>query len=340
MATVLGAEAFTREHHAKGGSLFIRDPKTGHGTTTTPASLQYMRERGRPMAGDPALREQQPALFSADEIKNPPHHSLSPHQFAAQHDVWWHGRYGEDLPSDSYKEGHEHFPDHDPGWGDEDDGDGYDMGYDEKSGYQGIHFGTRKAAEDRLTALGPGRPQTDDESMERHWTGESERVPGRMFPVTLEKERFGPKINRDVGHDWREHMGYDEPVGHGVLYQNEAEDRASISAAVPERYGRRGAFFKTWNDHVTEAHDAGVDVHPMLLHAAQRGAEHTGEDWVHPDEHKHALTTPGAPEQTPLFQAYGLTRAGAKAKYLDRDYKDTLGPNIKVPSHTIKRRQY
>lgn len=320
-----GAEEVTRSEAASRGEVFIRDPKSGHGTTTSPHSLKYMREKGHPMAGDPGPDEQQ-SMFSPDEVKNPPHHSLSPHQFAAQKDVWWHGKYGDDMTNDSYKEGYEHFPDHVPNY----DEDGEEE--DDKSGYQGIHFGTKQAATDRLKHLGPGRPQSEDDYGPE---GHDERVPGRFFPVTLNKENMGQggtEVIQDQGHDWRLQMGYDEPAQKGVLYKNEAEDQGSISATVPERTGRNGHFFKTWNDHVTEAHAAGVSVHPMLLHAAQRGAEHTGEDYVHPDEAKHALTPIGAPDQGALFQAYGPHWAGAKAKYLDHQFKDTLGPNIKVPS--------
>lgn len=295
---------------------------------------------------------QQEHLFNG--VPSVPYHNMSPRQFAAQSEVWWHGRYGDDLPSESYKDDWQaHIEtggteeNYSPAWEDDEDGGG-----ESKEGYYGIHFGTRAAAIHRLTNMGPGRAQGEEEAMERDRMGESERIPGRLFPVTLNERQFAGGINRDAGADWRRHMGYDDPAGKGIFYKNEVEDPGSISAAVPERSSRSADFFHSWNDHVLAADPD--TVHPMLRWAAQQGVEHTGEDIRHPNDTDAAeaeFRSAGGfreaePVQKQLFipygadmlhrpsRAYGTSgslKMPANIKYLDENYKNTIGSISTVP---------
>lgn len=303
----MGAERMTAEQHARHGNMWVRNPQTGHGMVTDQHTLNMRRERGNPIPGDPTPAQNQQHLFNPEE-HDLPFHAMSPTQFAASPHVWWHGRYGEDMPSDSYAEGHE-APGVDP---EEYFHDPDDEEEDDKSGYYGIHFGTRKSATDRLDKLGPGRPQSEGEYYDAERSGgpkvgNEPRIPGRLFPVTLNQHQFAGGINNDVGQDWRPHMGYDEPTSKGIFYRNEVEDNNSISAAVPEREGstrsmssRSGAFFNSWNDHVLGADPD--TVHPMMRWAAEHMPEHTDEDYIHPDDQKAMLNQPMQHEQ--LFRPY------------------------------------
>ena len=212
------------------------------------------------------------------EIDQPPLHSLSPRQFAAQPEVWWHGKYGEEMTRDSYKEGEEaaklHGQEDAPVFDDDEEGDDF-------SGHYGIHLGTREAALQRLNKLGPGRPQEEwddaegDVEIKRGGWNEMRR-PGRLFPVVFDRQEVSGSVQRDLGHDWRPLMGYDEPVRHGgILYKNDVEEPGSISATFPTSDS-----FKTYNDIIGEADDP----HPLLAHYARFAKEHTGEDILHEND--------------------------------------------------------
>jgi hypothetical protein len=146
---------------------------------------------------------------------------LEPHQqtraqFAADPRTWWHGRHNENLPT--------------------------------KAGAArnaGIHFGTLAAAHQRKQKLGPSHKLVGSKNVPVH------AQPYRFFPVRM----TGAPSNtpREAGHDegarWEETPGIH-------YYQNDVEDRGSISAKVPSR--------KDVSTHGDLIKQAGKRVHPMI----------------------------------------------------------------------------
>lgn len=150
---------------------------------------------------------------------------LEPHQqtraqFAADPRTWWHGRHSEALPT---KAG--------------------------EARNAGIHFGTLASAHQRKQKLGPStkyRPPDKESGMQDRYP-----QPYRFFPVRI----TGTPSNtpKEAGHDegarWEETPGVH-------YYQNDVEDRGSISAKVPTR--------KDVSTHGDLVKQAGKRVHPMI----------------------------------------------------------------------------
>lgn len=149
-----------------------------------------------------------------------PHHQTR-QQFADDPRTWWHGRYSEQLP---------------------------------KTGGQrnaGIHVGTFGSSDKRRRDLGPSRKMVGGKSK---YDPDNKPQPWRSFPVRL----------RGVAGNQPGEHGYDEGARwsskRGIYYyENEVEDRGSISALVPSR-----ANLLTHSQAVKEAQQRGLYVHPAI----------------------------------------------------------------------------
>jgi hypothetical protein len=150
---------------------------------------------------------------------------LEPHQqtraqFGADPRTWWHGRHAESLPTKA--------------------GDARNAG---------IHFGTLAAAHQRKQKLGPSHKV--NAKLAQPGVYGSAYQPYRFFPARMTGE--ASNTPREAGHDegarWEETPGIH-------YYQNDIEDRGSISAKAPTR-----ADVSTHGDFIKKA---GKNVHPMI----------------------------------------------------------------------------
>jgi hypothetical protein len=193
-----------------------------------------------------------------------PYHAMNREQFAAQPEVWWHGRYSEDPPES-----------HSAATG---------------QNLIGVHVGTQEAARERLRKVGPYDANRAAENMpEIPGMGSREEPPshqpGRLFPmVNTGRMRNRPsQPYEDEGETW-ERRTEDRYTGEvkqsGWYYRNSVEDDGSISVGYADRHEPNEMLPKlaTHGDLIRhQLQFAPGSVHPAIRHLYEHGAEHTGE---------------------------------------------------------------
>ncbi|HET7110221.1 MAG TPA: hypothetical protein VFI41_05075 [Gemmatimonadales bacterium] len=205
--------------------------------------LDYFKERNRAPQG---------RLFDTNEVPLAEPHQQTAQQFANDPRSWFHGRFQHPALRGMHV-------------------DSTEM---RRSGNEGVHFGTRQAAVERLTAQGTPREVPHPHTGEDRATAVS-----RVFAVR-HAGRTANEPKRAIPDQWSD--WYKMPEDVGEYYRNEVEDIGSISIRVPGMH-----HVVSHRQFVQQAVKQGKNVHPIIKAEAEHLPEYAASG-VTPQEEEHA----------------------------------------------------